>query len=87
MNLNNLKNVQVSSIHGRDLFLPRKFDIDNGIYIESVDGFVTALFDYLRRGGNIKDLDLKKVYEKSCGMCLFDQIIECKNFTERRILK
>ena len=33
MNLNNLKNVQVSSIHGRDLFLPRKFDIDNDIYI------------------------------------------------------
>ena len=64
MNLNNLKNVQVSSIHGRDLFLPRKFDIDNEIYIESVDGFVTALFDYMRRGGNVKDLDPKKVYEK-----------------------
>ena len=49
MNLNNLKNVQVSSIHGRDLFLPRKFDIDTAIYIEAVDGFVTALFDYMRR--------------------------------------
>ena len=66
MNLNNLKNVQVSSIHGRDLFLPRKFDIDTAIYIEAVDGFVTALFDYMRRGGgNMKDLDPKKVYEKS----------------------
>ena len=65
MNLNNLKNVQVSSIHGRDLFLLRKFDIDTAIYIESVDGFVTALFDYMRRGGNMKDLDPKKVYEKA----------------------
>lgn len=65
MNLNNLKNVQVSSIHGRDLFLPRKFDIDNNIYIESASGFVTALFDYMRRGGNMKDLDPKKVYEKA----------------------
>ena len=65
MNLNNLKNIQVSSIHGRDLFLPRKFDIDNEIYIESVDGFVTALFDHMRRSGNMKDLDSKKVYEKS----------------------
>ena len=65
MNLNNLNNVQVSSIHGRDLCLPRTFDIDNEIYIESVDGFATALFDYLRRGGNMKDLDPKKVYEKA----------------------
>ena len=64
MNLNNLLNVQVSSMHGRDLFLPRKFDIDNKIYIESVDRFVTALFDYLRRGGDMRDLDPKKVYEK-----------------------
>ena len=47
MNLNNLKNVQVSSIHGRDLFLPRKFDIDNEIYIESVDGFVTGFLTTL----------------------------------------
>ena len=37
--------------------MPRKFDIDNEVYIESVDGFVTALFDYLRRGGGMKDLD------------------------------
>ena len=65
MNLNNFKNVQVSSIHGRDLFLSMKFDIDNEIYIESVDGFVTALFDYLRRGGDMKDLDPKKVYAKA----------------------
>lgn len=65
MNLNNLKNVQVSSIHGRDLFLPRKFDIDNDIYVESVDVFVTALFYHMRRGGNMKDLDPKKVYEKA----------------------
>ena len=65
MNLNNIKNMQVSSIHGRDLFLPTKFDINNEIYIEAVDGFVTALFDYMRRGGDMKDLDLKKVYEKA----------------------
>ena len=24
---------------------------------------------------------------KGCGMCLFEQIIECKNLTEKRILK
>ena len=65
MNLNNFKNLQVSSIHGRDLFLPRKFNIDNEIYIEAVDGFVTALFDYMRHGGDMKNLDLKKVYEKA----------------------
>ena len=65
MNLNKLKNVQVSSLYGRDLFLPRRFDIDNDTYIESVDGFVTALFDYMRRGGDMKNLDPKKVYEKA----------------------
>ena len=65
INLNSLKNIQVSSIHGRDLFLPRKFDIDNEIYIESASGFVTALFDYMRRGGDMKDLDPKKVYERA----------------------
>ena len=65
MNLNNLLNVQVSSIHGRDLFLPRTFNVDNEIYIESVDGFVTALFNHMRRGGDMKDLDPKKVYEKA----------------------
>ena len=65
MNLNNLKNVGWPQSYWRNLRLPRKFYIDNDIYIESVDGFVTALFDYLRRGGNMKDLDPKKVYEKA----------------------
>lgn len=64
MELNNIKNLQVCSIHGRDLVLPRKVDIDKQIYVEAADDIVTALFDYMRRGGDMKDLDPKKVYTK-----------------------
>ena len=50
---------------GKTFIIKALYPDDNDIYIESVDGFVTALFDYMRRGGDIKDLDPKKVYEKA----------------------